>query len=124
MSDDQQIEAKIVAQGLTAPRVTLASIDSKIVAAAYWVPDGTTLTICVLTLANGFNVIGSSACVSPENFNVEIGREIAFKNARNEIGQLEGYALAERLHVSAQVQDMKDLGATGAFDNEVRDGHE
>jgi len=33
------------------------------------------LTFCVLMLRNGFTVTGESACVSPENFDAEIGRK-------------------------------------------------
>ena len=56
------------------------------------------LTFCVLILKNGFTVTGESACASPENFDAEIGKKIAFENARNKIWQLEGYLLKEKLH--------------------------
>ena len=58
------------------------------------------LTICVLVLRNGFTVIGESACASPENFDAEIGRNIAYGNAVNKIWPLEGYLLKERLYQS------------------------
>ena len=35
--------------------------------------------------------------VSPENFDVELGKKIARSNARDKIWALEGYALRERL---------------------------
>jgi hypothetical protein len=50
-----------------------------------------------LTLKNGFNVIGESAAASPENFKEEIGKQIAYENARNKIWALEGYLLKQRL---------------------------
>ncbi len=55
------------------------------------------LTFCVLVLRNGFTVTGESACVSPENFDAEIGRKIARDNAVQKIWMLEGYALKDRL---------------------------
>lgn len=55
------------------------------------------LTFCVLVLKNGFTVTGESACVSPENFDYEIGRKVARQNAVAKIWPLMGYALAERL---------------------------
>jgi hypothetical protein len=55
------------------------------------------LTICVLTLKNGFTVTGESACASPENFNAELGRKIARQNAVDKVWPLMGYALKERL---------------------------
>ena len=64
----------------------------------YHVFADSTLTICRLTLVNGFIVTGESACASPENFNVEIGRQIAFDNAREKIWVLEGYLLKQKLH--------------------------
>lgn len=112
---EQKIEQEIQAKGLSAPRLTPDYIDSKIKAVEYILPRDVckrdngveifdaplslqTLTFCVLTLENGFTVTGESACVSPENFNEEIGKKIAYENARNKIWQLEGYLLKEKLH--------------------------
>lgn len=55
------------------------------------------LTFCVLVLRNGFTVTGESACASPENFDAELGRKIARKNAIDKVWPLMGYALKERL---------------------------
>jgi hypothetical protein len=55
------------------------------------------LTYCTLVLQNGFTVTGESACASPENFDVEIGRKIARSNAVQKIWPLMGYALKEKL---------------------------
>lgn len=92
---DYQDEIK--AKGLTAPRVTPDHIESVIVAGSYHVFPGTTVTVCCLTLRNGFTVIGESACADPANFNEELGRKIAYDNARNKIWQLEGYLLRQKL---------------------------
>ena len=59
------------------------------------------LTFCVLLLRNGFTVTGESACVSPENFNAEVGRRIAHENAVEKIWALMGYELKCRLHAQA-----------------------
>lgn len=79
-------------------KVTDADLDNAIVATQFeypTLPPGT-LTLCIITLRNGFNVVGESACVDPTNYNKEIGDTIAYNNARNKIWLLEGYALAER----------------------------
>ena len=55
------------------------------------------LTFCVLVLRNGFTVTGESACASPENFDAEIGRKIARKNAIEKIWPLVGYELRTKL---------------------------
>lgn len=126
MSNEKQIEQEIQDKGLNAPRLTPGSIDSKIALEMYFTGSGIiaaqthchhlglmriqhhegedlhkpieTLTFCVLVLENGFTVTGESACASPENFDAEIGRKIAFENARNKVWMLEGYLLKEKLH--------------------------
>ena len=92
-----QIEKEIQAKGLNAPRLTPDLIDAAIVGEDYHVFPGTMLTVCCLTLRNGFTVTGESACASPENFNAEIGQKIARGNARDKIWALEGYLLKEKL---------------------------
>jgi len=96
--DEQAIEAEIQRKGLTAPRLTPALIDAAITAEDYHVFPGTTLTVCALTLRNGFMVTGESASASPQNFDEELGRKIARDNARNKIWAFEGYLLREFLH--------------------------
>lgn len=87
------LEAKLQSMGLNAPRLKPEDIDAKIVSEQYHVFPGTTLTVCCLTLQNGFNVTGESASASPNNFNEGIGRQIARANAREKIWALEGYLL-------------------------------
>ena len=94
---EQAIEQEIQDKGLNAPRLTPQLIDESILGEQYHVFEGTTFTICLLTLKNGFTVSGESACASPENFNEEIGRKIAKENARGKIWALEGYLLKEKL---------------------------
>lgn len=113
MSNEKQIEQEIQDKGLNAPRITPGHIDSKIKAVRfinggvtpdYYAEDykyncgASCLTICILSLENGFTVTGESACASPENFDEKMGREIAYKNARDKIWQLEGYLLKEKLY--------------------------
>lgn len=97
MNNETAIENAIQEAGLNAPRLTPELIDKTIVHADYHVFGKTCLTVCCLTLKNGFNVTGESACASPANFNREIGERIAFDNARQKIWALEGYLLKDRL---------------------------
>lgn len=55
----------------------------------------TTVTLCNITLDNGYSVRGESACVDPVNFNKEIGEKIAHDNAFNKLWPLFGFLLAE-----------------------------
>lgn len=100
--NEREIEQAIQDKQLTAARVTPDQIDQVIVHAQYHVFPGTTLTICCLTLRNGFTVTGESACASHANFDEDIGRQIAFDNARDKIWALEGYLLRERMENEAK----------------------
>lgn len=94
----QNLEAAIVAAGATsAPRVTLADVAAEIVSETYTVLPSGRVTVCELTLKNGFTVRGESAVVFIENFDAEIGRRVAKENATREVWQLLGYALRNKL---------------------------
>lgn len=95
--NETEIENEINEKGLNAPRLNPQHIDSVIASEQYHVFPNTTMTVCALTLKNGFIVIGESAAASPENFDAEIGRKIARENARNKIWALEGYLLRSKL---------------------------
>lgn len=85
-----------------APTISADAIDKKIAGVRFVRMPDTTLTICVLILENGFTVTGESACVCAENFDEALGRDIAFKKAKEKVWQLEGYLLAQRLHEASQ----------------------
>lgn len=95
---DNEIEKEIQEKGLTAPRIKESDLDNLIDSESYHVFPGTTFTACLLTLSNGYTVLGESACASPENFDAALGRKIARNNARNKIWPLEGYLLRQRLY--------------------------
>ena len=96
-NNENAIEQEIQDKGLTAPRLTPALIDATIDCETYTVLPSGRVTICEMTLKNGFVVLGESSCVSKENFNAELGQKIARENARNKIWELEGYLLKQRL---------------------------
>jgi hypothetical protein len=95
--NEDELEVAIQSKGLTAPRLTPEIINDRISKRQFHVFEDSCLTVCCLTLCNGFTVTGESACASPENFNAEIGKDIAFKNARDKIWALEGYLLKQKL---------------------------
>ena len=96
--NEQELEKEIQDKGLLAPRITPDDIDQVIEKETYYNFPDTTVIVCLLTLKNGFNVIGSSACASPENFDISIGSKIARDKARDKIWELEGYLLKDRLN--------------------------
>jgi hypothetical protein len=79
-------------------RVTRESIAAKITKVDYHRIPGTTLTLCVLTMENGFTATGESACADPANFNKEIGESFAYEQAFEKLWPLEGYLLKQRMH--------------------------
>lgn len=127
--NDEQIEHEIQGKGLTAPRVTLADIEAAIASEHYFrALDGVChahfagedivepehsgplrrLTFCVLVLRNGYTVTGESACVSPENFDAELGCKIARQSAIDKCWPLFGFALSDRLHRSLGDMDTEE----------------
>ena len=75
-------------------KLTIEDIGNVIINDEY-VVNGT-LTICILTLKNGFKVTGESACIEPEEFDAEIGKEIAYQAALIKVWMLEGYLLKQK----------------------------
>lgn len=99
-------ELKLAVEAREFPRVTESTIRRAIVSEDYF--DHGTLTICVLTLLNGFKIVGESACVDPKNYDASIGRTYARKDAEQQIGKLEGYALANhKLDNAAKTTQIK-----------------
>jgi len=83
------------AANAVAPRVTLAGMEAKIVHTTFYNHD--LLTMCVLTMENGFYVVGESAPASRDNYDPELGRKFSYENAIRQLWKLEGYALRDRL---------------------------
>ena len=81
-----------------APRLTPEKIEALIDTWEFLVTDlAPTLTICVMRLKNGCVLTGESNCISPENYDPKIGREVARKSAFEKIWGLEGYAMKREL---------------------------
>lgn len=81
----------------TKPKISPEDLDRAIKEEAYYVFPGSCLTVCVLTLFNGFTVTGESACADPGNFQEDIGKTIARRNARDKIWSLLGFTLKTKL---------------------------
>jgi hypothetical protein len=116
-ADDAAIEKEIQAKGLNAPRLTPDRISGVIAKEDYIVLDGTTMTICWLTLKNGYIVTGESAAASKENFDPEIGRKIARTKAVDKIWALEGYLLKQKIYDQLRTlgEDDSDIQAAQGF---------
>jgi hypothetical protein len=53
---------------------------------------GEKTTICLLTTQEGFEIVGTSACIDPRNFDIQVGRDWAFRNAIEQLERYQGYA--------------------------------
>ena len=54
---------------------------------------GDKTAVLMATLPNGFEIVTSSSCVDPKNFDMKIGEEICMKKLEDKICELEGYRL-------------------------------
>lgn len=73
-------------------------------------------TLCAIVLTNGYTVTGTSSCIDPANFNEEIGKEIAYENAFDQLWQVLGYNEKQRWYEETQLSakervelELKDL---------------
>jgi Phage protein (N4 Gp49/phage Sf6 gene 66) family len=98
--NDRQLEAAIAAR--PHDKVTKDGIEKRIKSTDYMVLPNSTVTICSILLENGYSVRGESACVDPRNFDMEIGRQLAYRDAFSKLWPLEGYLLAERRFYESQ----------------------
>jgi len=81
-------------------KVTKEAINAKITDVSFIHLPGTTVTICSITLENGYSVRGESACVDPAGYVESVGRDLAYQNAFDKIWPLEGYLLVEQRHLA------------------------
>ena len=77
------------------PRVTFEELQANIVSKKFVQHD--LLTICILTLANGFTVVGKSACAVPGNFKLDVGQRLAEQDAIGQVWPLMGYELKTKV---------------------------
>lgn len=75
-------------------KVSIEDLAAKIKSREY-LKIGKKTTLCLLTLDNGFEIVGTSSAVDTENYGEEIGKPIAYKRAVDKLWMLEGYNLQE-----------------------------
>lgn len=52
---------------------------------------GVKTTACLVTLENGFELVGTSACVNPADFSEELGKKYSLIHALNELDSYTGF---------------------------------
>lgn len=102
----EEEEPPQLAPPIFAPKVTVHEVENEIVneyyrnvGSAVKALVGSPLynvTLCILELRNGFTIIGKSACVNSENFNEDIGRQLAREDAVKQVWPFLGFRLADK----------------------------
>lgn len=73
-------------------KVTIEELKGLVVREEYYRFPDSTHTVCCLYLKNGFSVIGTAACLNPEDYDQTLGRQIAYDAAIDKMWALQGYA--------------------------------
>ena len=77
---------------------------------------GEKTTVVRAALRNGFEIVESSSCVSPENYDEAMGRDICLKKIRDKVWMLLGFLLQTAVHGCAVTPEVVDeeAGLQGA----------
>lgn len=57
---------------------------------------GKKTTICLLTLRNGFEIVATSSCINPEDYDQEIGQRISYRKALERLSDIQWYFLQDQ----------------------------
>ena len=90
----EELQKQFEADGKTR-YVRTEDVEAEILAVQYHQFVGTTVTVCVITLQNGFTVVGKSACANPDNFQTELGESLAFDDAKQQIYALLAFRICD-----------------------------
>ena len=100
---DQEVGFRFTSYGVEptfptgeAPRVSMEDVLAEIKDESYTVLPSGRVTVCEITLRNGFTVRGESGVVFIENNVPELGRKYARERAIEQIWQLLGFRLREQ----------------------------
>lgn len=90
----EELQKRFEADGKTR-YVRTEDVEAEILATQYHQFVGTTVTVCVISLQNGFTVVGKSACANPDNFDPALGQELAYDDAKQQIYSLIAFRLCD-----------------------------
>lgn len=66
---------------------------------------GKKTTLCLITLKNGFEIVGTSACVDVAKYSLETGKPYAKSKAIDQVWSHLGVLLQHTLHHDAQITE-------------------
>lgn len=68
---------------------------------------GRKTTIVLLTLKNGFEIVGSSACVDPKDYKFKVGEYYALVDALNKLSEYVGFMKQQYISMREVVNSIK-----------------
>lgn len=121
--DAKEID-KLAAANAVAPRVSLADIEAAIFGVFYQTGDhlldhadikveqfsdkalydnAKLMTLCTIIMKNGFMFVGHSTPASPQNYNFDLGKKLAYDQAFKQIWPMMGFELRSKLYERSQL---------------------
>jgi rRNA processing protein Krr1/Pno1 len=100
-------------------QITREAIEDMIVNVEYAVL-GKKTTICTITLDTGFEVVGTSACIYEDNFDINLGRHLAYENAMDKLWEFEAYLVHVYEHIAKETKEectCEECNKTYAYEN-------
>lgn len=91
-------------------KLTIEDIESVIDKVEYLRAEGSTYTLCNITLKNGCVVTGENSCISKENWDAALGRKNSYEKAIERVWELEGYLLRQKLYEAGLLTDNSNHG--------------
>lgn len=103
MLTTKQMETRLAKS--PAPRVTKEYMESRIKSRQF-TRFTETVTICQLTLDNGYSVRDESACVNAANYDQGIGEKVSYDKAFAKLWPLFGFMLAEHQYFAPEAKNV------------------
>lgn len=66
---------------------------------------GVKTSVCTITLDNGFEVIGTSSCINPADYDAKMGAESSYENAFEKLWELFGFVQHEIEYMNQAVKN-------------------
>ena len=96
----EELQKQFEAEGKTL-YVRTEHVEAEIEGAQYHHFEGSTTTVCLLKLKNGFTIVGQSACANPDNFDEELGRQLALDDAKQQCYRYLAFRMLDVMSPSA-----------------------
>lgn len=96
---EQTIDQRLAEQlGQVSKQVTPEMVDAMIKEKNFLLHPCKTAMTCTITLHNGFRLFGYNVTLDPAKFDLKLGEEYSFNEARNQVYQFVAYQVLEDLH--------------------------